>query len=56
MNPEVQTTLLNTHPPTLIATVLKALREELQENYQSNAVEEISGPVPENPEIPIEYE
>ena len=26
MNPEMQTTLLNTYPPTLIATILKALR------------------------------
>ena len=35
MNPEMQTTLLNAHPPKLIATVL--------------AVEEIAGPVPEIP-------
>ena len=26
MNPEMQTTLLNTYPPKLIATILKALR------------------------------
>ena len=45
-NPEVQTTLLNTYPPKLIATILKALRE-LKESDQSNAVEEIAGLVPE---------
>ena len=45
MNPEMQTTLLNTYPPTLIATILKALREQLNENGQLNAVEEIAGPV-----------
>ena len=28
MNPEMQTTLLNTYPPKLIATILKALRVE----------------------------
>ena len=44
MNPEMQTTLLNTHPPKLIATILKALREQLKENDQLNAVEEIAGP------------
>ena len=54
MNPEMQTTLLNTYPPTkLIATILKALREQLKKNDQSNAVEEIAGPVPE---IPLEYD
>ena len=47
MNPEMQTTLLNTYPPKLIATILKALREQLKENDQLNAVEEIAGPVPE---------
>ena len=52
MNPEMQTTLLNTYPPKLIATTLKALREKLKENDQLNAVEEIAGPVPE---IPLEY-
>ena len=30
MNPEMQTTLLNTCPPKLIATILKALREQLK--------------------------
>ena len=30
MIPEMQTTLLNTYPPTLIATILKALREQLK--------------------------
>ena len=53
MNPEMQTTLLNTYPPKLIATILKALRKQLKENDQSNAVEEIAGPVPE---IPLEYD
>ena len=49
MNPEMQTTLLNKYPPTLIATILKALREQLKDNDQLKAVEEIAGPVPENP-------
>ena len=31
MNPEMQTTLLNTYPPKLIATILKARREQLKE-------------------------
>ena len=31
----------------MIATILKALREQLKENDQVNAVEEIAGPVPE---------
>ena len=30
MNPEMQTTLLSTYPPKLIATILKALREQTQ--------------------------
>ena len=42
MNPEMQTTLLNTYPPKLIATILNALREQLEENDQLNAVEEIA--------------
>ena len=53
MNSEMQTTLLNAYPPKLIATILKALREQLKENDQLNAVEEIAGPVPE---IPLEYD
>ena len=53
MNPEMQTTLLNAHPPKLIATILKARREQLKKNDQLNAVEEIAGPVPE---IPLEYD
>ena len=53
MNPEMQTTLLNTYPPKLIVTILKALREQLTESDQLNAVEEIAGPVPE---IPLEYD
>ena len=52
MNPEMQTTLLNTYHPKLIATILKAHREQLKENDQLNAVEEIAGPVPE---IILEY-
>ena len=51
MNPEMQTTLLNTYPPKLIATILKALRAQLKENDRS--VEGIAGPVPE---IPLEYD
>ena len=43
----MQTTLLNTHPPKLIATIRKALREQLKENDQLNAVDEIAGQVPE---------
>ena len=53
MKPEMRTTVLNTYPPNLIATILKALREQLKENDQLNAVEEIVGPVPE---IPLEYD
>ena len=53
MNPEMQTTLLNTYPPKLIATILKAVREQLKENDQLNAVEEIARPVQE---IPLEYD
>ena len=49
MNLEVQTTLLNTYPPTLITTILKAFREKLKENDQLNAVEKIAGPAPEIP-------
>ena len=47
MNLEMQTTLLNTYPPTLIETILKALREQLKENDQLNAVAEVAGPTPE---------
>ena len=46
MNPEMQTTFLNTYPPKLIATILEALRE-LKESAQLHAVEEIAGPVAE---------
>ena len=53
MNPEMQTTLLNTYLPKLIATILKALREQLKESDQLHSVEEIAGPVPE---IPLEYD
>ena len=53
MNPVMLTTLLNAYPPKLIATILKALREQLKENDQLNAVEEFAGPVPE---IPLEYD
>ena len=51
MNLEMQTTLLNTYPPNLIATILKTLREQLKENDQLNAVEELAGVTPE---IPVE--
>ena len=47
MNLEMQTALLNTYPPKLIATILKALREQLKENDQLNSVEETAGPVPD---------
>ena len=53
MNPEMRTALLTTCHHKLIATILKALREQLEENDQLNAVEEIAGPVPE---IPLEYD
>ena len=53
MNPEMHITLLNTYPPKLIATILKALREQLKENDQLNAVDEIAGPVQD---IPFENE
>ena len=49
MNLEMHTTLLNTYPPKLIATILKALREQLKENDQLNAVGDFAGPVPEIP-------
>ena len=52
MNTEMRATLLNTYPPKLIATILKALREQLKENDQLNAVEEIAGVTPA---IPLEY-
>ena len=53
MNLEMQTALLNTYLPKLIATIPKALREQLKETDQLNAVEEIAGP---EPEIPLEYD
>ena len=46
---EMPTTLLSTYPPKLIATILKALREQLKENVQLHSVEETAGPVPEIP-------
>ena len=49
MRPEMQTTLLTTYPPKLIATILKALREQLKETDQLNAVEEVASPAPEIP-------
>ena len=51
INPEMQTTLFHTYPPKLIVTILNALREQLKENDQLNAVELIAGPAPE---IPLE--
>ena len=53
MNPEMQTTLLNTYPPKLFATILKAFREQLKESDQLHSVEKIAGTVPE---IPLEYD
>ena len=53
MSPEMQTTLLHTYPPKLIATILKALREQLKESHQLHSVEEIAGPVPV---IPPEFD
>ena len=53
MNPEMYTTLLDTYPPKLILTILKALREQLKENDQLNAMDEIARPVPE---IPLKYD
>ena len=53
MNPEMQTTLLNTHTSKLIAAILKELREQLKENDQLTAVDEIAGPVAE---IPLDYD
>ena len=53
MSPEMQTSLLNTYPPKLIATILKALREQLQENDPLSVFEEIAGPAPE---IPLEHD
>ena len=49
----MQTTLLNTYPPKLSATILKTLREQLKKADQLNAVDEIAGP---QPEIPLEYD
>ena len=50
----MQTTLWMTYFPKLIATILKAFREQFEENHWLNAVEEkIAGPVPE---IPLEYD
>ena len=42
----------NTYPPKLIATILKALREQLRESDQLNAVEQIAGRAPG---VPLEY-
>ena len=53
MNLEMQTMLLITYHPKLIATILKALREQLKENDQWNTVEETANPAPE---IPLEYD
>ena len=49
MNPEMQTTLLNTYPSHLIATILKALREQLKEVDPLTADEEIASPATEIP-------
>ena len=52
INPEMQTALLNTYPQ-LIATILKALREQLKENDPLHSVEGIAGAALE---IPLEYD
>ena len=44
MDPQVQTALLNTYSQKMIATNLKALREQITENDQWNAAEEIAVP------------
>ena len=44
---------MQTKIPKLIAAILKALWQQLKENDQLNAVEEIAGP---SPEIPLEYD
>ena len=50
MNLEMQTTLLITYPPKKLShRVLKTLREQLKENDQLTAVEEIAGPTQEFP-------
>ena len=49
----MRTTLLNMCPLTLIATILKALREQLKEYDQLNSVEAIAGPMPQTP---LEYD
>ena len=48
MNPEMQTTLLNTHLPKLFATILKTFREQLKESDQLHSVEKIAGPMSES--------
>ena len=53
MNLEMQTTLLNAYPPKLIATILKAFREQLEESDQLHSVEDVAGAVPE---IPLEVD
>ena len=53
MNPETKAMLFDTYRPKLIATIPKALPEQLKENDQLNAVDEIAGP---EPEIPLECE
>ena len=49
----MQTALLNTYPPQFIVTILKVLREQLNENDRLIAVAEIAGPAPE---IHLEYD
>ena len=53
MNLKMHITLLNTYLPKLIATILRALREQLKDNDQLNVVGEIAGLVPQ---IPVEFE
>ena len=53
MNPEIADYVVEHLPPKLIATILKAPREQLKESDQPHSVEEIAGPIPE---IPLEYD
>ena len=45
----MQTTLLNTYPPKLTSTILKALSEKIKQKDQLNAFEASASPIPEIP-------
>ena len=49
MNPEMQTTLLNTYPPKIDCDDSERQFENNSEHDQLNAVEEIAGPAPGKP-------